>query len=93
MKTAKKWMNELAPPLTIKGQMAQTLVAPIGWEDVQQIQLDAAKWATKQVADLIGSHKHSEQVLIEGSLYQARSSFQQAVNNFANNLTIDQLPK
>lgn len=85
MKTAEEWIDSqrnkiyVECPARIKG-MIEVLATD---ELIKQIQLDAAKWGAEQAA------KHI-------SLLTAGSSVSDSYNTaitFANNLTIDQLPK
>lgn len=74
MKTAKEWMNEICPPMTPNGQ---TLITPISWADIQQIQLEAVKWGAERAAEEL----------------ETWPTARDKVRSFATNLTIDDLPK
>ena len=58
-------------------------------ETIKRIQLDAAKWGAEQAAKINAKleMQHSDEH------YQGEMLHKQAILTFANNLTIDQLPK
>ena len=77
MKTAEEWIQ-------IYNRLDNKNPRMNGW--IQQIQLDAFKAGERFAADLIGSHKHQQNIDTMGAL-EFRSSFQQAILTDANNRT------
>ena len=73
MKTAEEWIRI----------GYTTKQYPTSGEFVQAIQLDAMKEGMRRAADKIGEHKHPKPC----SLFEARSSFQQASLSAAESLT------
>ena len=90
MKTFKQWLSEPTTNLS-KGTIHSIEITE---EDYQQIQLDAAKWGMDQAGKLIIwtdinlKHKDSKTPQTDRDL-----ELIQLIQNDANSLTIDQLPK